>query len=72
MKNTYRIKNLGCANCAAKMERRIKKLDGVHNASINFMTSRLTIEADDEHVDEIAKKAALICQKIEPDCRVKL
>lgn len=72
MKKIYRIKNLGCANCAAKMERKIKKLDGVHNAAISFMTGRLTIEADDDNAGEIAKKAASICRKIEPDCRVEL
>ncbi|NLW65169.1 MAG: heavy-metal-associated domain-containing protein [Clostridiales bacterium] len=72
MKKTFKIKNLGCANCAAKMERRIKKLDGVDSASVSFMTSRLTIEADDERIEEIARKADSICRGIEPGCAVEL
>lgn len=72
MKKTYKIKNLGCANCAAKMERGIKKIDGVDNAVVNFMASRLTIEADDERIEEIATQAASICRRIEPSCKVEI
>lgn len=68
MKKSFKLKNLGCANCAAKMERGIKKLEGVESASINFMSSRLSIEAQDERFDEIVKEAASICKKIESDC----
>lgn len=70
MKKTYKLQNLECANCAAKMERGIKKLPGVVNASINFMTSRLTLEADEDSFDEIVKEAQGICRKIEPDCKI--
>lgn len=72
MKKIYMLKNLGCANCAAKMEREINKLEGVKRASLSFMMSRLTIEAEDTISEEIAQKAASICRKIEPDCRVVL
>lgn len=70
MKKTFKLENLGCANCAAKMEAGIKKINGVTNASVNFITQRLIIEASDEYIDEIIKKAAAICKKIEPDCRL--
>ncbi len=70
MKKTYKLENLDCANCAAKMERGIKKLPGVNSASISFMTSRLTLEADDEIFEEIFTKAQSVCRKIEPDCRI--
>ena len=43
MKKIYRLKDLDCANCAAKMERNICKIDGVHEASVNFMSQKLTI-----------------------------
>ena len=46
MKKTFRLEELDCANCAAKMENGIKKLDGVQDAAVSFMTQRLTIEAD--------------------------
>ena len=72
MKKTFKLEDLDCANCAAKMECGIRKLDGVQNASVSFMTQRLTIEADDENFDRIVKQAAAVCRKIEPDCRILL
>ena len=71
MKKTYKLENLCCANCAAKMEHRINKIKGVENASINFMFQRLDIEADDSHFEEIIDEAAAICKKIEPGCILK-
>lgn len=70
MKKTYKLRNLGCANCAAKMENRIKKLDGVEDAKVNFMASKLTIEADESCMDEILSSASSIIRKIEPDCKI--
>lgn len=70
MKKTYKLENLECANCAAKMERGINKLPGVKHATVSFMTSRLTIEADEGGFDEIVKQAQGICRKIEPDCKI--
>lgn len=70
MKKIYKLQNLGCANCAAKMEREIKKLGGVKEATVNFMMSRLTIEADEDSMEDISKQAAAICRRIEPDCKV--
>ena len=72
MKKTYKLQNLGCANCAAKMEREIKKLDGVKTANINYMTSKLSIEAEDGKIEDIAKQASAICRKFEPDCKIAL
>lgn len=72
MKKTIRIKDIDCANCAAKMEAAIKKIKGVNHASISFFTEKLTLDADDERFDEIVKEAAKICRKIEPDCKVVL
>ncbi len=70
MKKTYRLEELDCAHCAAKMEEAIRKLSGVTDASISFMTQKLTLEAEDEKFDEILQQAAKICRKIEPDCRI--
>ncbi len=70
MKKSFKLQNLGCANCAAKMESKIKKLSGVDIASISFMSSRLTIECDEERFDDILREAASICRRIEPDCRI--
>ena len=70
MKKTFRMEDLECAHCAAKMEDAIKKLDGVHCASVNFLLQKLTIDAEDEHVDEIVQQAVAICRKFEPDSHV--
>lgn len=70
MKKIFRLENLGCANCAAKMEDAILKIEGVTDANISFITQKLIIEADAELFEDIIKKAAKACKKIEPDCRV--
>ena len=70
MKKILKLEDLGCAHCAAKMEDAIKKIDGVTNAHINFITQKLTIETTDGAPEEIFKKAERICRKIEPSCRV--
>lgn len=70
MKKRFSMENLDCANCAAKMEAAIRKIDGVHAATVSFMTQKLTIEADDDRFDAIVEQAAQACCKVDPDCRV--
>ncbi len=70
MKRVYKVQDLDCANCAAKMERCILKIEGVANANVSFMSQRLTIEADDDHFEEIMDTVEKTCKKIEPDCRI--
>lgn len=70
MKKKFKMQDLDCANCAAKMEDAIKKIDGVTDANVSFMTQKLTIEADDDRFDEIMKKVVDVCKKVEPDCRI--
>jgi cation transport ATPase len=70
MTSAFKIKNLGCASCAAKMEKRICALPGVKTARVNFLTQRLTLEADDQNMPGLAQQAADIIQKIEPDARL--
>lgn len=70
MRKTFRLEELDCAHCAAKMESEINKIDGVVSARVVFITQKLIIEADDERFDEIMKECAKICRRIEPDCRI--
>ena len=72
MKKTFKLEDLDCANCAAKMEAAIKKLDGVKDCSVSFMTQKMSIEAEDERFDEVVKAAVKCVAKVEPDCRVIL
>ena len=72
MKKSFKLEDLDCANCAAKMEAAIKKLDGVKDATVSFLTQKMSIEADDERFDEVLKAAVKCIARIEPDCRVIL
>ena len=70
MKKTFQMIDLDCANCAAKMEDAIKKLDGVNDASVSFLTQKLTLDADDERFEEILDQAVKVCRRVEPDCKI--
>ena len=72
MKKKFKLTDLDCANCAAKMEDAIKKLDGVNDASVSFMMQKMTIDADDARVDEIMKEVVEVCKKVEPDCIINM
>ena len=72
MKKTYKLTDLDCANCAAKMEAAIKKIDGVQDATVSFMTQKLTIQADDARFDAVVQEAVKACKKVEPDCEIVL
>lgn len=71
MKNTYKLEGLDCANCASKMEAAIKKLDGVSNVTVNFMTSKMVVEAEDDKMPKVLEAAEKIIKKIEPDVKLK-
>ena len=68
MKKRYLIEDLCCANCAAKMEENILKIEGVNSANVNFLTQKLTLDADEARLDAILDEAERIIKKIEPDC----
>lgn len=70
MRKMFKLDELDCANCGAKMEAAIKKIDGVVDAKVTFMTQKLVVEADDACFDEIMDEAQAICKKIEPDCEI--
>ena len=72
MKKKFKLTDLDCANCAAKMEDAIKKLDGVNDASVSFMMQKMTIDADDARFDEIMKEVVDVCKKVEPDCIINM
>ena len=71
MKKKFLLKGLGCASCAAKMEAAICKLDGVSEATVNFMTSRLIIEGEEDKMPLIVQQAEKIVKKLEPDVVIK-
>ena len=72
MKKKFKLQDLDCANCAAKMEDLIKKIDGVNDASVSFMTQKMMVDADDARFDGIMKEVVQVCAKVEPDCKILL
>ena len=71
MKVKYILEDLDCANCAAKMEEEISKLDGVNSVNVSFISTKMTLELAEENVDEIFSKIEKIVKKIEPDVKLK-
>ena len=71
MKKHFKLIDLDCANCAAKMEAAIKKIDGVNDATVSFLTQKLTLDADDARFDAILDEVVRVCKKVEPDCVIQ-
>ncbi|MEE0517802.1 MAG: cation transporter [Anaerovoracaceae bacterium] len=71
MKKTYLLDGLCCANCAAKIERGVAAIDGVSSATVNFLTTKLIFEAEEDNLEEVVKKAKKVIRKIEPDVEIK-
>ena len=72
MKKHFKMVDLDCANCAAKMEAAIKKINGVNDAAVSFMAQKLTVDADDSRFDEIMQEIVRVCKRVEPDVAIKL
>lgn len=66
----FKLDEIDCANCARKLEDAIKKVDGVQDASVNFMMQKLTLTAADEEFDEVFERVVKLTAKIEPDCEI--
>ena len=71
MKKTYKIE-VDCANCANLMENAACKTDGVSAATVNFMTQKMILDAEDSQFDEVLQAAVKCIANVEPDCRVVL
>ena len=72
MKKVFKLIDLDCANCAAKMENAIAQMDGVRKVTVSFLAQKLTLEADDARFDEIVREMVKVCRKVEPDCEIVL
>lgn len=70
MKKTFAMENLDCANCAAKMEKAILKIDGVTSATVSFFAQKLVLEGDDAKWESIVKAAQAAVSRVDADCKV--
>ncbi|MEL7647588.1 MAG: cation transporter [Sedimentibacter sp.] len=66
MKKTFKLEGLDCANCTAKIEREVSSLDGVDSAVVNFMTTKMVIEGEEDKMASIIAAAEKIVKKYEP------
>lgn len=67
MKKAYKLQDLDCANCAAKIEEAVGKISGVEKANVSFLSQKMTIEAPEEEQERILEEAKKIIKKLEPD-----
>ena len=73
MKKKFKLQDLDCANCAAKMEEAVKNTAGVKDASLSFMTLKLKVEFEEgADVDAVMNEALKNCKKVEADCEIFL
>ena len=68
MRKSYKLDEIDCANCALKLEDAIKKVDGVDDAKVNFMTQKLTLVAPDNRFYDVLDDVVALVAKMEPDC----
>lgn len=67
MKKVLKLQDLDCAHCASKIEDSIKKIDGVSNATVNFLNQKIILETVDDNIEAIIKEIKALVKKIEPD-----
>lgn len=70
MKKTIKLEDLDCANCAAKLEKNLNKIEGIDHASVVFMTEKLVIEAPDDKFDTVLEEAVAVARKLEPEWEI--
>lgn len=71
MKKNYILEDLDCANCAAKIEEGVKRIEGITECSVSFVTEKMIVEIEDEKEKEVEKEIKKLVKKIEPDVTLK-
>lgn len=71
MVKKVKLHDLCCANCAAKIEEKVSKLDGVESVTVNFLTQKMIMDIDESKLDDIKQQVEKIVHKIEPDVEIE-
>ncbi len=66
MKKAFKLSDLDCGHCAQEIEEAVAKLEGVNKVRVNFLSERMTLDADDARFDEILGEIRKIIKTIEP------
>mgnify|MGYP003571448905 CR=1 FL=1 len=72
MTKVFHLKDLDCANCAAKMEHCLQKIDAINHVSVNYLTQKMMIDAKDDEFETVMQQVVKVCKKIEPDCKIMM
>jgi len=70
VKKIFKLEGLCCPNCAARIEHAISRLSGIENVSLSFMTTKLSIEANEDSLPYIIEETKKIIKRIEPDVKM--
>lgn len=70
MKKRFKLENLDCANCAARIEERVQAIPSVEEASVSFMLQRLTVVAPGERMEAVVSEIRRVVEEVEPDCEL--
>lgn len=71
MKVKFKITGIDCANCAAELENKLQKVEGMESCSISFITEKMVLEFPDEKEEEIMEKVKKVIKKEEPDAKIQ-
>ena len=66
MKKAFKLSELDCGHCAQEIEEAVAKLEGGNKVRVNFLSERMTLDADDARFDEILGEIRKIIKTIEP------
>ena len=72
MRKSFKLVDLDCANCALKLEEALRRVDGVQEVKVNFLSQKLTLTASDDAFDAVLKQVVKTARKVEPDCEIIL
>ena len=67
----FKLTNIDCANCAAKIEEKINRIPDIHQVNYSFMTQKLTFECDESKSDKVIQQIKHIVHLIEPDAKLE-
>ena len=70
MRKSFKLDEIDCANCARELQDELAKIEGVMSVSVNFMTQKLTLEADDAEFDDVLDRVVDFTADAEPDCEI--
>lgn len=72
VKKQYYVEGIDCANCAAKIEEKIKNLDEIESANLDFVLKKLSLEIKDGNAEKnVFDKVEKTIKSIEPDVNLK-